>query len=129
MVVQLLNALNANAKESITVAYPLHDVAIILQYDHLHINIIQSSSQLTLLGFTSYSILKYNNNQSNMKLSITSILISSASIAIVSAQTNKTLAPTPGVPPLTPAPITPFPTEPPQVSLYILLFVYVLLLQ
>jgi len=51
-----------------------------------------------------------------MKLSITSILIGSASIAIVSAQdiafgTNKTLAPTPGIDrPTTPAPITPFPT-------------------
>ena len=66
-----------------------------------------------------------------MKLSITSILIGSASIAIVSAQdiddaiafgTNKTLAPTPGVirpnaPPV-PPPITPFPTEPIVVSIY-----------
>lgn len=61
-----------------------------------------------------------------MKLSITSILISSASIAIVSAQgTNKTLAPTPGIvtrPPV-PPPITPFPTEPNVVSI----FVYVVL--
>ena len=63
-----------------------------------------------------------------MKLSITSILISSASIAIVSAQsgTNKTLAPTPGIfRPTTPSPITPFPTEPPQVSLiYVVVVVH-----
>ena len=57
-----------------------------------------------------------------MKLSI--LLISSASIAIVSAQdiafgTNKTLAPTPGVSrPPRPPPITPFPTEPNVVSIY-----------
>ena len=41
-----------------------------------------------------------------------------ASAALVSAGTNKTLAPTPSVDRGTPAPITPFPTEPPQVSLY-----------
>ncbi len=62
-----------------------------------------------------------------LSISITSILIGSASIAIVSAQdiafgTNKTLAPTPGVirpnaPPV-PPPITPFPTEPNVVSIY-----------
>jgi len=43
-----------------------------------------------------------------------------ASAALVSAGTNKTLAPTPGAvrpTPGTPAPITPFPTEPPKVSL------------
>jgi len=58
-----------------------------------------------------------------MKLSITSILISSASIAIVSAQTNKTLAPTVSVTrPDTPSPITPFPTESPRpVSLCLML--------
>ena len=45
-----------------------------------------------------------------------------ASAALVSAGTNKTLAPTPGISrPGTPAPITPFPTEPPQVRLYIIL--------
>jgi len=59
-----------------------------------------------------------------MKLSI--LLIGSVSIAIVSAQdiafgTNKTLAPTFGVTrppePTSPAPITPFPTEEPVVSI------------
>ena len=68
-----------------------------------------------------------------MKLSITSILISSASIAIVSAQdiddaiafgTNQTLSPTvavtrPDTPFPTPGVDTPFPTEiPPVVSLF-----------
>jgi len=62
-----------------------------------------------------------------MKLSITSILISSASIAIVSAGTNKTLAPTPGiVRPTTPAPITPFPTELPPVVSFVFVVAYVI---
>ena len=51
-----------------------------------------------------------------------------ASAALVSAGTNKTLAPTPGISrPGTPAPITPFPTEPPQVCLILLLLLCVLL--
>jgi len=46
-----------------------------------------------------------------------------ASAALVSAGTNKTLAPTPGVDrPTSPAPITPFPTEPPQVR-YIYIYI------
>ena len=62
-------------------------------------------------------------------MKLITIVAAATSAVLVSAGTNKTLAPTPGaIRPGTPAPITPFPTEPPQVSLYILL-VYVLLLQ
>ena len=58
-------------------------------------------------------------------MKLITIVAAATSAALVSAGTNKTLAPTPGaIRPGTPAPITPFPTEPPQVSLYILLFVF-----
>ena len=50
-----------------------------------------------------------------------------ASAALVSAGTNKTLAPTPGaVRPTSPAPITPFPTEPPQVRYICIVVCFIL---
>lgn len=46
-----------------------------------------------------------------MKSSIAFIIAFAASVSVVEAGTNKTLAPTPGVTRSTEPPITPFPTE------------------
>ena len=118
MEVQLLNALNASANESITLCcIPptrcCHNVAIRSSpYQYQYHTIF---TRLTLLGLLLFNT-NNNNNQSNMKLSI--LLIGSASIAIVSAQdTPAPFNPSPTEPPQpVPPPITPFPTEGPPVS-------------